>query len=145
MSSSQEIKNTKIKNRELLLFLIVAILFTFLSRPNQFNEDSGPTSFETWKVNETKLNITLVKISENPKSATFTNGIERIILQENEWGSLSGETYKIRIYPEKDYVWVIWKEGDLVSHILKSSVLWIAIGTILLYLRRKGFRDYLAT
>ena len=52
--------------------------------------------------------------------------------------SFSGETFKIRIYPEEDYVWVIWKEGDWATHIKKSIVFWTVIGVVLFYLHRKG-------
>ena len=118
-------------NRETIILFLIFVLFTLATNPNQFDDD-GPASWELWHVGETKHNITLLEINEYPfLLAVFTDGFNEYSLGENEWLTISGETFKIRIYPEKQYVWPLWKMGDWLSHIKNSLVIFLGVFIIM--------------
>lgn len=97
------------KKKITLGVVIIVILLVLFPRPYQFDEDSGPSSAQTWRVNETKNEITLLKIIEHPFSAEFEYNGTIYRLTPNKWTTIGNHTLKIRIYPDKGYVWAIWK------------------------------------
>ena len=132
----------EVSKTEIVYYIVLVILFTLVTSPNQFDEDSGPSINALWSVDETILIITLIEIYENPLTAVFSDGVNEIQLKENEWGTLSSRTFKVRIYPEDQRVWVVWKMESFYSHVVKSFILSLVIGVILVYLRNASPKWY---
>ena len=126
-----------VSKTEIVYYVVIFILFTLVTNPNGFNEDSGPSIHALWSVDETIQNITLIEINEQPLTAVFSDGVNEIQLRENEWGTLSSKTFKVRIYPDDQEVWVIWKSESFYSHVVKSFILSSIIGVILVYLKNQ--------
>ncbi len=97
-------------DRSTILLLIFCSIVLSLSTyryltPNRFDEELGPPSTEIWKIDEVVFNIKLVEIRDNLRLANFEYNSTVYELGEDTWLTLGNHTFKIRIYPDRQYVW----------------------------------------
>ena len=95
--------------KQKIILIIIVILFIIALGPYTFYADQKPPIEQTWKVGSSWKGIQLISISADPLKAIFEYEETVFYVIEDEWITISNQTFKIRIYPEKNYVWVIWK------------------------------------